>query len=106
MTALYKGIVLVGTEALPIVLGATGGASDVWTWNHNQGVKPISVEVVLAVNKGLVAPASVVATNPTVNQLVLTNTTGGALSVIAIVTFEIFSPAFGAQLAAAVGVLS
>ncbi len=106
MTALFKGIVLVGTEALPIVLAATGDPDDVWTWDHNQGVKPISVKVVDAVDKGLIAAASVVASNPTVNQLVLTNTTVGILSVIAIVRFEIFSPAFGAQLAAAVGTLS
>lgn len=106
MTTLYKGIVLAGTEALPIALGVSGGATDVWTWNHNQGKKPISVQIVDSVNKGLITPASVVATNPTVNQLVITNTTGGALNVIAMITWEIFEPGLAAQVAAAIGTLS
>ena len=102
----FSGVQYVGTEASPIALGATGGASDVWTWAHNKGSKALKIEILLAASRQEIASASVVATQPSVNSIVLTNTSGGALSCIARIVWEDLSESVIQPLAASVGVLS
>ncbi len=101
-----EGVQIVGTDASPIALGATGGATDVGTWTHNRGRRASMVQVVDATNRAPVTPASVVPTQPSVNSIVLTNTTGGALNVLAIVWWSFASPMKNADAAASVFVLS
>lgn len=101
-----EGVQVVGTDASPIALGATGGATDVGTWTHNRGRRAAMVQVVDATNHAPVTPANVVPTQPSVNSIVLTNTTGGALNVLAIVWWSFPSAIKNADAAASVFVLS
>lgn len=101
-----EGTQIVGTDALPIALGATGSATDVGTWTHNRGRRAVMVQVVSATDRAPVTPASVVVTQPTVNSIVLTNTTGGGLNVLAIVTWSVPSAGLDAPVAASAVVLS
>lgn len=101
-----EGTQIVGTDALPIALGATGGATDVGTWTHNRGRRAALIQVVDATNHAPVTPASVVPTQPSVNSIVLTNTTAGPLNVLAIVTWSFMSAGLDAPVAASAVVLS
>lgn len=96
----------VGTAAAPIALGATGGASDVWTWTHNRGKKAAMLQPLVAASGALHTPASIVATQPDANTIVLTNSTAGALDVVLRVTWEDGSVSLMAPLAASVGTLA
>lgn len=112
-----KYVQYVGTESSPIALGANGGASDIWTWAHNQGKKAVKLEVLDAVSRQVVGPATiapgvtavgkiVIATQADVNTITLTNQSTVAQDVILRVTWEDESAAVGAPLAASVGTLS
>jgi hypothetical protein len=100
------GTVVIGTPATPVALGATGGGTDVGTLSHGLGKKALKIEVVDDTNGALIPDADVTVTQPDNDTIVLTNTTMGALNVIAIATFEIGSPQFAAQVPAGDVVLS
>ena len=87
-----SGISQVGTQADPIALSATGGPTEIGTWTHGNGQRAIAVNVYNANSGAAIPDASVTATQPDTNSIVLTNTTAGALNVIAIITWEIPSP--------------
>lgn len=103
MVARYQGTTFVGSEASPIALGATGSATDVWTWDHNEGRKPVKVMVLDAVDKGPLDIADVVPTQPTVNQMVVTNLDAAPHNVILEVTWELNTPQNAGELPASVG---
>jgi len=104
----------VGTEAAPIVMTATAGVGDVWTWDHNNGAKAVRVEVLNASSRQPIGPsdqaaptaAAIVVTQPTVNQMVVTNQSTLAVNVIVRVTWQDLSTEVFAPLAASVGTLS
>jgi hypothetical protein len=100
------GTVVIGTPATPVPLGATGGGTDVGTLAHGQGKKALRISVVDAVNGALIDDADVTVTQPDDDTIVLTNTTAGVINAVAIADFEIATPQFAAQIAAADVVLS
>ena len=87
-----SGISQVGTQADPIALGATGGATDVGTWTHGNGQKAIAINVYDSTNGAPILDADITVTQPDADSIVFTNTTAGALNAIAIVTWEVPSP--------------
>lgn len=101
-----SGIIQIGDQANPVALGAAGGATDVGTLTHNEGVKAIGVQVFDSTNGAPIPDASVTVTQPDANTIVLTNTTMGALNVVAIATFEIPTPGKARQVPATEVVLS
>jgi hypothetical protein len=100
------GTVVIGTPSAPIALGATGSATDVGTLSHGLGKKALRITVVDPVTGALIPDADITVTQPDANTIVLTNTTMGALSAVAIADFEIGSPQFAAQRPASEVVLS
>lgn len=76
------GVTLLGSDAAPLALGATGGATDVATWTHNYGQTAEMVEVLSATNHAVQANTVISVTQPTVNSMVISNLTAGALNVI------------------------
>lgn len=100
------GVAQIGTRAAPVALGATGGATDVGTYTHNNGEEAIAIDVYDAVTGAPVLDADVAVTQPDANTIVLTNTTMGALNVIAIATWEIPTPGMTGIVPAADVVLS
>jgi len=106
MAEAISGTQIVGSQATPIALGATGGASDVGTWTHGRGQKALRVTVVDATNGALIPDASVTVTQPDANTIVLTNTTAGTLNVVAIVDWEIGTPQNAGEIPASAVVLA
>jgi hypothetical protein len=100
------GTVIVGSQATPIPLGATGGGTDVGTYTHGEGKKALSVKAVDPVNGVAYLDAIITITQPDDDTIVATNTTGGALNAILIAEFEISTPQLSAEVAAAAVVLS
>jgi hypothetical protein len=86
------GIAQIGDQATPVSLGATGGATDVGTLTHGEGQKAIAVDVYDSTNGARIPDADVTVTQPDANTIVLTNTTGGALDVVAIAVWEVPTP--------------
>lgn len=117
MPASLHDTVLVGTEALPIALGANASATDVFTWTHNAGRKAVKVLVLDAVTRQPAATNNIapgvtlvgkcvnVTTNST-TVLAITNQSTIAQDVILEVTFERDSASLGAAVLASAGVLS
>ena len=100
------GTVIVGSQATPIALGATGGATDVGTYTHNLGKKALRAQFVDEVNGVPYLNASITITQPDADSVVVTNTTAGVLNGILILDFEISTPQLSDEVAAASVVLS
>lgn len=104
-TNLPKGTQIIGTTALPINLAAAPGPLAIWTWTHNKGVAAAQIAVLNADGQAL--PPSVVAvTQPTVNQIVVTNLSGAPVAVRLMATWVVESMMAIAPAAASVGVIS
>lgn len=101
-----SGIIQIGDQASPVALGATGGATDVGTLTHGEGQKAIAVQVFDSTNGAPIPDADVTVTQPDADTIVLTNTTMGALNVVAIATFEIPTPGKARQVPSSDVVLS
>lgn len=86
------GIAQIADQATPLALGATGSGTDVGTLTHNNGQKAIAVDVYDTTNGARIPDADVTVTQPDADTIVLTNTTGGALDVLAIAVWEIPTP--------------
>lgn len=111
--SLAERVQIVGTTALPIAMGATGGAADVWTWNHNRLQRAASVMVLQATGRGVVtmtagaaAGLGIFVTQPTTSQMVVTNTSAVAVDIVLRVEWNVPSDDLGAAVAAAAGTLS
>jgi pyruvate/2-oxoglutarate/acetoin dehydrogenase E1 component len=112
-----QNVQYVGTEASPIALSIQGGATDVWTWAHNQGRKASVVEVLDAASRQPIASSTiapgvtavgkiVIVTQPDVNTIKIENQSTVLQNAILRVTWSDESSALGAPLAATVGTLS
>ena len=51
MAGFSNGVQTVGTDDTPIALGASGGATDVWTWNHNKGKRAVKIDCLRAYDR-------------------------------------------------------
>lgn len=100
------GTVILGTQAAPLALGATGGASDVGTYTHGLGKKALRISVVDPVNGVAIADADITVTQPDADTIVFTNTTMGALDAIAIIDFDIATPQLSGKVPASDVVLT
>ena len=91
-----KSTSIVGTDALPIVLAA--GVPKAWT--HNKGARALKVEVLSQTNHAQQADTVVTATQPSVNQIVLSSPGGG--NFIGLITWTLDSSEAAAAPAASV----
>ena len=99
-TNLPKGTQIIG--ASPLI---TLAAAQVWTWTHNKGTKAAQVAVLNA--EGQAVPATVAAlTQPSVNQMVITNTSGGGVTLKLMATWVVESMMAIAPAPASVGVIT
>lgn len=112
-----SSVQFVGTDTAPISLGANGGATDLWTWTHNNGRRAVHLEVFEAGGRGPIAASSVAVgvacvgkavrtTQPSVDVLTLQNQSTAPVAVILRVTWEEASAGTMSVLASTVGVLS
>ena len=74
-------MIIVGGINVPMVLGATGSATDIATLTHNNA-RVYIVEVFSTVTGSPVPLASISVAQPGTNAIVLTNLTAGILSVM------------------------
>jgi hypothetical protein len=107
-------LVIVGTEAAPIALGALASATDLWTWTHSKGAKAVKIEVLDATSRQVLGPAedaapslkAVIATQASTSIITLQNQSTVAVNVILRATWEDLSQSIGKAELASVGVLS
>lgn len=105
----------IGTEDAPIALSGDGsivGNGSIWTFTHNNGRKAVEVAVLDAVSRQVIGPSdsaaptlkAVICTQPTANQIVVTNQSTAAVNIILRVTWSDLSASVGAPLSAGAGV--
>jgi hypothetical protein len=97
-SGLSASVQQIGTDDAPIALANAA----TWRWIHNQGRRAAKIEVLSAVNRGLVLLA---VSQPSVNRIDVENDSGDPVDVIVRVTWNQPSANEMAPLAGSVGTI-